>query len=155
MSGSCHLHRASNVKLVLNVKYLLLLPFLTEAEFYNFGHIQGVYYKGALSQKRPFLVICTTFRSAFHVSWKNQNKHSTLNSSFNTVQMTWTRHKTKYCNFDEWKFVCLWKCKFSSATLFLKGSQLNFSSPKKIVKWMQVSIRSPQPIQLRCYNPLP
>ena len=55
------------LKLVLNVKYLLLLSFLTEAEFYNFGHIQGVYYKGALSQKRPFLVICTTFRSDFHV----------------------------------------------------------------------------------------
>ena len=55
------------MKLVLNVKYLLLLPFLTEAEFYNFGHIQGVYYKGAQSQKISFLVICTTFRSAFHV----------------------------------------------------------------------------------------
>ena len=49
-------------------------------------------YKGALTQKRSFLVICTTFRSYFRVSWKNQNKHSTLNSSFDTVQMTWTRH---------------------------------------------------------------
>ena len=28
-------------KLVLNVKYLLLLSFLTVAEFYNLGHIQG------------------------------------------------------------------------------------------------------------------
>ena len=62
-------------KLVLNVKYLLLLSFLTAAKFYHLGHIQ----------KWSFLVICTTFRSAFHVSWKNQNKHSTLNSSFDTL----------------------------------------------------------------------
>ena len=29
-------------KLVLNVKYLLLLSFLTVAEFYNLGYIQGI-----------------------------------------------------------------------------------------------------------------
>jgi hypothetical protein len=29
-------------KLVLNVKYLLLLYFLTAAEIYNLGHIQGI-----------------------------------------------------------------------------------------------------------------
>ena len=29
-------------KLVLNVKYLLLLSFLTVAKFYNLGHIQGI-----------------------------------------------------------------------------------------------------------------
>ena len=29
-------------KLVLNVKYLLLLSFLSEAEFYNLGHSQGI-----------------------------------------------------------------------------------------------------------------
>ena len=29
-------------KLELNVKYLLLLSFLTAAEFYNLGHIQGI-----------------------------------------------------------------------------------------------------------------
>ena len=40
VSGLCHLDRAS--KLVLNVKYLLLLSFLTAAEFYNLGHIQGI-----------------------------------------------------------------------------------------------------------------
>ena len=28
-------------KFVLNVKYLLLLSFLTAAKFYNLGHIQG------------------------------------------------------------------------------------------------------------------
>ena len=30
------------LKLVLNVKYLLLLSFLTEDEFYNLGQIQGI-----------------------------------------------------------------------------------------------------------------
>ena len=29
------------LKLVLNVKYLLLLSFLTAVEFYNLGHFQG------------------------------------------------------------------------------------------------------------------
>ena len=29
-------------KLALNVKYLLLFSFLTSAEFYNLGHIQGI-----------------------------------------------------------------------------------------------------------------
>jgi hypothetical protein len=33
-------HRMS--KLVLNVKYLLLLSYLTAAQFYNLGHIQGI-----------------------------------------------------------------------------------------------------------------
>ena len=30
------------LKYVLNVKYLLLLSFLTAAEFYNLGRIQGI-----------------------------------------------------------------------------------------------------------------
>ena len=43
-------------KLVLSVKYLLLLSFLTVAEFYNLGGIQGNY-KGALTQKRYFFYL--------------------------------------------------------------------------------------------------
>ena len=35
--------------------------------------------------KRSFLVICTTSRSTFHFGWRNQNIHSTLNSSFDTL----------------------------------------------------------------------
>ena len=35
----------------------------------------------AFSEKLNF----TTFRFDFHVGWKNQNKHSTLNSSFDTL----------------------------------------------------------------------
>ena len=39
-------------KLVLNVKYLLSLSFLTAAEFYNLEHTQGIISKDALTQKR-------------------------------------------------------------------------------------------------------
>ena len=46
--------------------------------------------------------------------------------------------KTEHCNLMK-KFVCLWKCKFSSGTLLLQGGRLNFSSPKK---WKQVKITS-------------
>ena len=45
--------------------------------------------------------------------------------------------KTEHCNLKR-KLVCLWKWKFSSATLFLEGSQLIFYASKKIVKWKQV-----------------
>ena len=71
-------------KLVLNVKCLLSLSFITAAEFFNLG-AHSRYYNGALTQNRPFLVIFTTFRSDFWFSLKNQNKHWTLNSSFNSL----------------------------------------------------------------------
>ena len=35
MSGSCHLDRALNVEIGVECQILLLLPFLTETEFYN------------------------------------------------------------------------------------------------------------------------
>ena len=62
-----------------------LLSLLAVAEFYKLGHIQGMYYKGALTQKISFLVICTTFRSDFRVGWKSEIEHSTLNSSFDAL----------------------------------------------------------------------
>ena len=45
------------------------------------------YYKDALTQKRSFLVTCTCLvsRSNFMSVKKNQNKHSTLNLSFDTL----------------------------------------------------------------------
>ena len=64
--SSSHLDWESNAEIGV-VKYLLLLSFLTEVEFYNLRHIQGTYHKGVLTQKRSFLVLCTTFRSYFHV----------------------------------------------------------------------------------------
>ena len=38
--------------LLSNFEYLLLLYFLIAAEFWNLGHLQGIYYKGALTQKK-------------------------------------------------------------------------------------------------------
>ena len=65
-------------KLVLNIKYLLLLTFLTLARFYNLGHIQG-----GLTQKKSALVICTTFRHNICVGWKKQTFK--LNLSFDAL----------------------------------------------------------------------
>ena len=53
-------------KLVLNVKYLLLLYFFNCGGVLPFGAHSSLY-KYALTQKRPFLLIGTTFRSNFHV----------------------------------------------------------------------------------------
>ena len=54
------------------------------------------YYKGAITQMRSFLVVCTTFRSSFHVGWKNQNKHSMLNLSFDALAK-WREPHNKQC----------------------------------------------------------
>ena len=58
--------------------------------FFNYNQVlqfgaYSRYYKGASTQKRSYLVVCTTFRSVFHVDWKDQNKHSKLNSTINTL----------------------------------------------------------------------
>ena len=42
-------------------------------------------------------MICTTFRSDFHVDWKNQNKHSTLNSSFDALSKWHEPDKWRNC----------------------------------------------------------
>ena len=81
---------------MLNINYCYL-SFLTTDEFYNLGHIQGIYYKGALTQKRSFVVLWTTFRSDFHVGWKNQNKHSTLNLSFEALSKWHDPHIDSNC----------------------------------------------------------
>ena len=84
MSGSCHLDRVSNVEIGIECQIFVIVIFFNCGRVLQFGaHIR--YCKGALTQKRSFLVVCTTFRSDFHVSWKNQNKHSTLNSSFEAL----------------------------------------------------------------------
>ena len=74
-------------KLVLNVKYFLLLPFFNCSHILQFG-AHSKYYKGALTQERSLLVLCTTVRSDFHVGWKSQNKHSTLDLLFD-VPLKW------------------------------------------------------------------
>ena len=75
ISGSCHLDR------VLNVIYFLLLSCRQVLQFVA----HSMYCKGALTQKRSFLVICTMCRCDHSVHWKNQNKHSTLNLSFGAL----------------------------------------------------------------------
>ena len=54
------------LKLMLNVKYLLLLFSFHCGRVLQFG-AHSRYYKGALTHKRSFLEICTTFRSDFGV----------------------------------------------------------------------------------------
>ena len=84
MSGSCHLDRASNVEIGVECQIFVIVIFFNCSQVLQFG-AHSRYYKGALTQKRSYLVICTTFRFDFHVSWKNKNKHSTLNSSFDAL----------------------------------------------------------------------
>ena len=84
MSGSCHLDRASNIEIGVECQICVIVIFFNCAWVLKFG-AHSRYYKGALTQKRSFLVLCTTFRSDFYVNWKNQNKHSTLNSTFNAL----------------------------------------------------------------------
>ena len=52
MSGSCHLDRASIFEIGVECQIFLIVIFFTVAEYYNLGYIQGMYYKGALAQKR-------------------------------------------------------------------------------------------------------
>ena len=82
-SGSCHLDRALNVKIGVECQIFVVIFFICDWVLQFGAH--SSYYKGALTQKRSFLVICTTFRSVFHVGWKNQNEHSTLNLSFDAL----------------------------------------------------------------------
>ena len=83
MSGSCHLDRASNVEIGVECQIFRIVRFLIEPSFTILGT-----FKGRLSQKRSFLVICTTFRSAFHNGWKKSKQ--TFNTKFviqRSVQM--------------------------------------------------------------------
>ena len=41
-SGSCHLDKASNVKIGVECQIFVIAIFLTVAEVYNLGHIQGI-----------------------------------------------------------------------------------------------------------------
>ena len=66
MSGSCHLDRASNVEIGVECQIFVIVIFLNCRRVLQFW-AHSSYYKGALTQKGQFLVICTTFRSDFHV----------------------------------------------------------------------------------------
>ena len=65
--------------------------FFNRRQVLEFG-APSMYYKGALTQKRQFLVNWTSFRSDFNVGLKrNQNKHSKFDTKFiiyRPVEMT-------------------------------------------------------------------
>jgi hypothetical protein len=58
MSGSCHLDRASNVEIIVECQIFVIVMFFTCGRVLQFG-THSRYYKGALTQQRLFLVICT------------------------------------------------------------------------------------------------
>ena len=64
MSGSCHLDRASNVEIGVECQIFVIVIFFNCGQVLQFW-AHSRYYKGALTHKRSFLVICTTFRSDF------------------------------------------------------------------------------------------
>ena len=66
MSGSCHLDRGSNVQIGVECQIFVIVIFFNCGWVLPFGE-HSSYYKDALTQKRSFVVICTTFRSDFHV----------------------------------------------------------------------------------------
>ena len=84
MSDSVHLDRASNIKIGVECQIFVIVVFFNCSRVLQFG-VHSRYHNGELAQKSLFLAIVTTFRSAFHACWKNQNKHSTLNSSFDAL----------------------------------------------------------------------
>ena len=101
MSGSCHLDRALNVKIDIQCKIFIISIFFNCSWVLQIG-AHSRYYKGALTQKWSFLVMCTTFRSVFHVSWKNQNKHSTLNWSFDILSKWHEPDINLALNYQNW-----------------------------------------------------
>ena len=77
MSGSCHLDNASIVKIGFEYQIFVIVVFFSCIRVLQFG-AHSRYYKGALTQKRSFLVI-------FMLNEKNQNIYSTLNWSFEAM----------------------------------------------------------------------
>ena len=66
MSGSYHLNRALNVEIGVECQIFVFVIFFNCDRVLQFvAHSRC--YKGALTQKRSFLVICTTLRSDFYV----------------------------------------------------------------------------------------
>ena len=67
MSGSCHLDRALNGGIGVECQIFVIVIFFNCGRVLQFGELSR-YYKGALTQKRSFLVIHATFRSDFGVN---------------------------------------------------------------------------------------
>ena len=67
MSGSCRLDSALNVQSSVECEIFVLVIFFNCSRVLQFG-VDSRYYKGVVTQKRSFLVLCTTFKPAFNVS---------------------------------------------------------------------------------------
>ena len=67
MSGSCHLDRVLNVEIGVECQIFVIVIFFNCGRVLQFG-AHSRYYEGVLSQKRSYIVLCTTFKSDFHVS---------------------------------------------------------------------------------------
>ena len=67
MSGSCHFDRALIVKIGAECQIFVIVIFFICVQVLQFG-AHSRYYKGALTQKRSFLVNWTSFISDFNVS---------------------------------------------------------------------------------------
>ena len=66
MYGSCHFDRAYNVKIGVKCQIFVIVIFFNFGQVLQIGpHSRYHNSKGALSQKKSFLVICTTFRFDF------------------------------------------------------------------------------------------
>ena len=63
MSDACHLDSASNVKIGVECQIFVIDIFFKVLQF----GAPSRYYKGALTQKRSFLVICISFRTDIFV----------------------------------------------------------------------------------------
>ena len=137
MSGSCHLNRASNVEIGVECQIFVIVIFFNCGQVLQFGAYSR-YYKGALTQNRSFLVIYTTFRSDFRVGWKNQNKHSTLDSSFNALSK-WHEPEINQCRmYVIWWIANLTKfriLKYNICYCLLSAPQNQFKTEKKRV-WL-------------------
>ena len=108
LSGSCHLERVSNVQIGVECQRFVIVIFFNCGWVLQF-RAHSRHYKGASTQKRSFLVICTTFRSDFHVGRKNRNKHSTLNLSFDTL-FKWHESDIRLCMFNGRNLVKMQHC---------------------------------------------
>ena len=90
--------RVLNVEIGVECQIFVIVIFFNCGQVLQFG-AHSRYYKGALTQKRSFLVLCNTFRADFHVGRKNQNKHSTLNLSFDALSKWHDPHiKSTVCH---------------------------------------------------------
>ena len=66
MSGSYHLDRVSYVKIGVEFQIFVIVIFFNCDQVLQFG-AHSRYYKDALTQKRSFLVVRTTFKADLHV----------------------------------------------------------------------------------------